>query len=288
VPIATGLAIGLGVASAAAGVGGAAISAHAAGKAGETQANAADYAANLQKQEADAALAFQKQQWDTQQKNLEPWLTAGKAGLTDLSQLLGVSGDPKSAGYGSLMKPFGETFTAPTSVTEQNDPGYQFRLDQGMKALQNSAAAKGGLLSGNTATALNNWVQNDASNEYGNVYNRAFGEFQQRYNIYNQNQNTQYNRLAALSGTGQTTATTLGQQGQAAANNISGINLTAGAQQGQDLQNAAAARASGYVGSANAYSGAVSGGTNSLIDLYLLSQMNKTPTPGYGATPSVG
>lgn len=271
--VATTTAIALGV-TAAASVGGAAIGAHAAGKAADAQSGAALSAAQLQKQEADNALAFQKQQWETQQKNIAPWLTAGTAGVNDLSRLLGVGGDPNSAGYGSLMQGFGEQFQAPTGATEQNDPGYQFRLDQGMKALQNSAAAKGGLLGGNTGTALQRYGQDYASNEYGNVYNRALGEYQQRYNIYNQNQSNQYNRLAGLSGVGQTAAGQLGQEGQAAANNISNTMLTSGAQQGQDIQNAAAARASGYVGGANAWSS----GLGSLASLgylpYMMQQQN--------------
>src|ERR1700757_976619 len=142
-PIATGLAIGLGVASAAAGVGSAAIGAHAAGKAAETQAAAAKSAQQLQKEEADQALAFQKQQWTTQQQNLAPWLTAGRGALGELSGLTSTPGQ-------GLLAPFSEQFQAPTGVTEANDPGYQFRLEQGRKALENSAAARGGLLSGNT------------------------------------------------------------------------------------------------------------------------------------------
>ena len=52
-----------------------------------------------------------------------------------------------------------------------------------------------------------------------------------------------------------TTAFNLGQQGQAASNNVGNIYMTSGAQQGQDLNNAAAATASGYVGAANAFGG---------------------------------
>jgi hypothetical protein len=62
-------------------------------------------------------------------------------------------------GFGSLLTPYGQTFQAPTSVTEQNDPGYQFRLQQGQDALQNSAAARGGLLSGGTAKALSDYTK---------------------------------------------------------------------------------------------------------------------------------
>lgn len=326
----------------AAGIGGAAISAHAAGKAADTQANAAMSAEQLQKQEADNSLAFQKQQWTTEQQNLAPWLQSGKEGLANLDYLLGVSPNPQQAGrqfgqpgqmqpsgnppqmirdprtgqmmpapqgaftgqgtprsttlpgggidlnslvnpslggYGSLLTPFGEQFTAPTNVTEQNDPGYQFRLDQGMKALSNSASAKGTLLNGGTGKDITQFGQNYASNEYGNVYSRAKGEYDTRYNQYQQSQADKYNRLAGLSGVGQTAANTLGQQGQAAASNVSNINLTAGQQQGQDINNAGAARASGIVGGANAWSS----GLGSLASLgylpMLMQQQQAAQTP---------
>lgn len=185
-----------------------------------------------------------------------------------------------SNGYGSLMQGFNQQFQAPTAATEQNDPGYQFRLNQGMQALQNSAAARGGLLSGNTGQALEDFAQNDASNEYGNVYNRALGQYQQNYNIYNQNQANQFNRLAALSGVGQTAAGQLNSAGasanqaaQQAAGNVGNISMTAGQQIGQQMNNAGAATASGYVGQANALGGALQGATGSLGNSLLLSQL---------------
>jgi hypothetical protein len=61
----------------------------------------------------------------------------------------------------------------------------------------------------------------------------------------------------------------LSQSGQAAAGNVSNIMLGSGAQIGSDLQNAAAARASGY----NAYGNALGGATNNLSQLYLLKQL---------------
>ena len=51
-------------------------------------------------------------------------------------------------------------------------PGYQFRMNQGMKALERSAAAKGNLLSGNTLAAAQEFGQGLASQEYGNTINR--------------------------------------------------------------------------------------------------------------------
>ena len=144
-PIATGLAIGLGVAAAAGSVGSAAIGANAAGNAAGAQVSAEEQRIAEQRREADNALALQKSQFDKQQQNIAPWLQAGQGGLSQLEQLLGIGKDNGSGGFGSLLKGWqGGDFQAPTAATEQNDPGYKFRLSQGMEALQNSAAARGG------------------------------------------------------------------------------------------------------------------------------------------------
>lgn len=266
-------------------IGGAAASANAAGNAASTQASAAEQAQQLQAAEAQNALDFQKQEWNTQQQNMQPWLTAGKGALGNLSGLLSTPGQ-------GLLTPWNQTFTPPTAATQQNDPGYQFRLQQGEGALQNSAAAQGSLLSGNTLEAQQKFGQDYASNEYQNVYNRALQQYQQNYGIFENNQTNTFNRLAALSGVGQAAATTLGNQGQSAANNIANTYLTSGAQQGQQMNNAAAATASGYVGAANAWSGALGGGTNSLMNLLLMQQLfgqgGGGGTSGAGASAAYG
>lgn len=180
--------------------------------------------------------------------------------------------DPNS-GFGSLAQGFNEQFQAPTDVTEQNDPGYKFRLQQGTDALQRSAAARGGLLSGGTAKDINDYAQNSASNEYGNVYNRTASEFERRYNIFKQNQNDLFNRYATLSGIGQTSAGQLSSAGLNSAGNATNILLGSGQQIGNSLQNAGSARASGYVGAGNAISGGVSG-IGGLASLLALMKQN--------------
>ena len=79
----------------------------------------------------------------------------------------------------------------------QNDPGYQFQLNQGMNAVQNSAAAKGMLHSGNTLSGINSMAQglanttlNDAFSRYATQQNQGMQQGQ------NQFQNWQY--LAAI------------------------------------------------------------------------------------------
>jgi hypothetical protein len=90
----------------------------------------------------------------------------------------------------------GEKFVAPTDVTQQNDPGYQFRAKQQSDALEHSAAAKGMLRTNNTWQALQDQSGQLASQEYGNVYNRAAGQHQQ--NISNAFQANQANNQGAL------------------------------------------------------------------------------------------
>lgn len=179
----------------------------------------------------------------------------------------GAAGD-----FGSLRQPWDQKFEAPGADFTQ-DPGYQFRLAEGQKILERSAAARGNLLTGGTAKALNRYGQDFASNEYGNVYNRALGEYKQNYNIFQGNQANQFNRLAALAGVGQVSANQLGAAGSDAARGVSSINFNAAQGIGNAMQNAAAARASGYVGGANAWGGALSNIGGGLSQYLLLSQI---------------
>lgn len=170
--------------------------------------------------------------------------------------------NPELGGFGSLMQNWETPFEPPTAENIQEDPGYQFRLREGMRALENSAAARGGLLTGATAQAMGQYSQDMASTEYGNAYQRALQQYQQQYNIFRQNQATQFNQLAALSGAGQTAAGQLSNAGQNSAANISNILLTGAQNQGNALMNAGAATASGYVGSANAWNNYLSNLSN--------------------------
>ena len=187
------------------------------------------------------------------------------------------------SGPGALIQPWSQQFVAPTAATEQNDPGYQFRLQQGEQALQRSAAAQGNLLTGNTARDVNAYGQDYASSEYGNVYQRALGQYQQNYNIFNQNQAKAYDRLSAQAGMGQQAVGQLGAFGQGYAANAGNILMGGGAQQAQDIQNAAAARASGYVGSANQWGGALGGLGSNIMGALTLGQLMRGQGGGYNS-----
>jgi len=243
------------------------IGAVASGAASGAEVGAEEQAQALQAQEATNSLNFQEQEWNTQQENIAPWLQEGKQSLGKLGQLLGLSGDTSAADYGQLAQGWQGNFQAPTAEQARQTPGYQFQLQQGEQAIQNSAAARGGLLSGNTAQSLEQFGQGLADTTYQQTYANAFNQYQQGYNEFQQNQANLYNRYAGVAGAGQQAATTLGQQGQAAAQNVGNISLTTGAQQGEDIQNAGAATASGYAGIANA----LGGGINSLSQEALLA-----------------
>ncbi|MEB3203043.1 MAG: hypothetical protein VKK05_09575, partial [Synechococcus sp.] len=100
-----------------------------------------------------------------QREALDPYLQGGQVSQNELLRLLGIGGDASSAGYGSMAQPFG-------MAQFQADPGYQFRMDEGMKALERSAAARGGLLSGGFLRGATRYGQGVAAQEYQNAFNR--------------------------------------------------------------------------------------------------------------------
>jgi hypothetical protein len=101
------------------------------------------------------------------------------------------------------------------------DPSYSFRFQEGLKALDRQAASRGGLISGGALRAAQRYGQDVASTEFGNAYNR----------------------LASRAGFGQTASTNMG-----------GAAGQFGTNAGNLMTGAGAARASGYVGGANALS----------------------------------
>lgn len=243
--------------------------------AGQTQANAANNAAGLQYNLGEQGLNFEKQQYQTGQNNLAPWIQQGQSAVSQLGQL-----QQQGANGTGPLAPWTGTFQAPTAAQAASTPGYQFALGQGENAIQDSAAARGGLVSGNAATSLNNYAQGAADTNYQQVYNNAMQQYQLGYNQYQTNQSNLFNRYESLAGLGQTATAQAGQQGNqlagAAANTLSNT----GAQVGQQYNNAGAATASGYVGATNA----LGGGVNNLGQYYMLQQLMAGNGGGGGAT----
>jgi hypothetical protein len=115
------------------------------------------------------------------------------------------------------------------------DPGYAFRLSEGQKALERSAAARGGLLSGGAGKNLLRFGQEMGSQEYTNAFNR-----------YQTERAARLNPLQSLTGMGQTTANTLGTAGQTMATNVGDAYINQGVNQGNALLVGAQARQSAY------------------------------------------
>jgi len=76
---------------------------------------------------------------------------------------------------------WGEQWQAPTLEQAQNEPGYQFAANEGRRALEQSAAAKGVLGSGGTLKDINAWGNKFADQNYSNVVNRDLQGYQTRF-----------------------------------------------------------------------------------------------------------
>ena len=106
-------------------------------------------------------------------------------------------------GYVSGIAPGGELVRGFTQADYQADPGYAFRLSEGQKALERSAAARGGLISGGALKAAAKYGQEMGSQEYSNAYNR-----------FRDTQTLRRNALAGVAGYGPTAATSMNTAGQ--------------------------------------------------------------------------
>lgn len=244
---------------------GGAMASSAAERAAGAQASASEKAALLQKQSADKALALQKEMW---LKNLElnsPFREAGLTAQNRLLDYLGLSKNTGAAGYGSATGGF-------TLDKFRADPGYAFRLSEGLKGLNANAAVRGGLISGNALRAATAYGQEMASQEYQNAFNRYYKE-----------RDAMLNPLQSLMGAAQTASSELGRSGQ---NYASGASDTLGnyaMRAGQNYENAGAARASGYLGGANAWNQALGGVSNALTRGMTNAYMYGSNPYSYGA-----
>lgn len=221
--------------TAAAIAGSAVIGGIASSRASDKQLQGQREASAAQAEATRESIAAQERMFERQIALQEPFRKAGVNALPELVRA-------------SRYTPFGmEQFQA--------DPGYGFRLKEGLRALENSAAARGGLLSGNTMRGITQFGQELGAQEFTNAFNRYQLERQARLNP-----------LQSLAGVGQTAANTMGA---AAGQYGQGMAQTYG-QMGQNMaQNAATMgniRASGYMGTANALAGALGTGASYLQD----------------------
>ena len=153
---------------------------------------AATKAEQAQRRGIEAARGDLGTQYDISKGYFQPYYQTGTAASNRLAALLGVGPDTGAQGYGDLIRQF-------SMQDYQQDPGYQFRLQEGLKQLRRGAAARGGMLSGTTLAGTQKYAQGLASQEYGGAYDR-----------YRQRQLDIYNMLAGQQGVGYRAASDLG------------------------------------------------------------------------------
>lgn len=195
---------------------------------------AAAAATGVQAESLQDAKDITDQQYGVSKGYLQPYADQGAQGQNALMYGLGLGGTDPGANSnvtsGSLTKPF--------SMTDyQEDPGYQFRLSEGMKALDRGASAKRGYLSGAAQKGLQRFAQDQASGEYQNAFNR-----------YNTNQTNTYNRLNSLADTGLTTANNLSTLSSNYGQNIANLDIGQGANAANGLMAKNAANQQMYQG----------------------------------------
>jgi hypothetical protein len=207
---------------------------------GVMSSQASKSAANTQADASDRATAAQQQALDRQLEMQRPFTEAGTTAVNQLSAMTQPGG---TATQDFSYAPF----------NYQADPGYQFRLDQGLKTMNATAAARGGLMSGAALKAGQQYGQSMGSQEY----NASFGRYLQNYansqNTFQMNRNNLLDPLKFLTNIGQA-----GASNQAA--NVGSF----GSSQAANITGAGNAQAAGQIGSANAFTGAMGQGIGQL------------------------
>lgn len=206
-------------------------------------AHGATQAATIQSNEAQRALQLQEQMWQTTMGNLSPFMQMGQGAGATLAKMLSPGGQ------------LTQSFT-PADYLANQDPGYQFQLQQGNKALQASQAAGNGVLAGSSLKDLINYNQGMAATGYQNAFDR-----------WNTQQNNLYSRLMGMTSIGENAAANAGNTG-----------IQAGANMGNTMMGIGNAQAAGLVGATNA----ITGGINNATGYYQLSQMMNRGTTPFG------
>jgi hypothetical protein len=252
---------------AAATIGSAVIGSMSSSSAANTQAAASGDAAAAQLQGTRESIAAQEKAFERQVELQKPFREAGLKGQNELLDLLGLSDNTKAAGYGSLSQPF-------TGQDMYKDPGYAFRLNEGVKALDRSAAARGGLLGGNQLRGVTQFGQDYGSQEYQNAFNR-----------YQAERTARLNPLQSLAGQAQSSANTLGNAAGDLGSGSAAALMAGGNAAANGLIGAGNARASGYMGTANAISNALGQGVNYYSQQQMLNRMYPS-MPSYAGSAS--
>lgn len=171
-----------------------------------------------------------------------PFREAGLTSQNRLMDYMGLGKDPNAEGFGKYSRDF-------SMDDYQADPGYQFRLKEGLKEIDRKAAMHGGSFSTNALRAGQRYSQDLASQEYQNAFNR-----------YQANRANQLQPLQSLMGAGQTASNALSDAS------------------GRAHQGMGDARASGYIGMGNAINQGIGGFTNYYQGQNMLDAYNKRTT----------
>lgn len=225
-------------------------------KAANAQKDAASQAAAAQERATQLQIEEARRQYDLTRADYAPYRQVGYGALDKLASMYGVT---KTGADG---KPIAGA--APAAMTDGGftaSPGYQFRLNEGIKAAERSAAARGSLASGGTMKAIQRYGEGLAASEYD-----AFA-----------------NRLASLAGVGQSATGSTAAAGQAASGAIGGAIGANGAAQAGAAMAAGNARASSYANTASS----INSGINNLASLYLYNQGGGFGGTTYGGTPPI-
>jgi len=204
---------------------------------GKTAARAAERAAGKQLDASERANAQLKEIYEQNRTDMMSWLESGKANLGILNQMM-------QAGQ---FNP--DTFSF-TGQDLENNPGYQFRINQATKGLDRRGAALGNLRSGGNDVELMQMLQGMAGDEYQNAFGREYTTF----GANRAGKMDLFNMLSMLSGQGQTQSQAVGNLGS-----------NFGANSGNLITGGANAQAAGMVGAANARTA----GTQNILNMLL-------------------
>jgi hypothetical protein len=187
-------------------------------------------ASRAQSEAANRAIDLQREMFNKQLELGRPYQVAGEQALNKLIPLA------------TEYTPFGmQQFQA--------DPGYGFRLSEGQKALERSAAARGGLLSGATLKATQRFGQDLGSQEYMNAFNR-----------YQTEREARLNPLQSLAGVGQTASNRLSDTAGTFGRSVGGMYIDQGSNSANAMLAAQRARGSAYGQLGSALGGYLGGG----------------------------
>lgn len=186
------------------------------------------------------AVGAQEDYYDEAVSYLEPYRTVGQGAVYSLADLYGLPTAANPEG--------GQPLSDEALAAFERSPDYQFALEQGIKARDRSAAAKGMLLSGGAERELAEFSSGLASQNFGNYFNRLLQLSQLGETAAGSSAN------AALT-TGRGVGETYLDMGRGLASGRAGI---ADAKAG-GITNAGNALASGVLGAANAYANALTG-----------------------------